>query len=222
MLAMVPIMASRPAAVSLALALALAACARAGPSSSAPAPIPMRCDTPTSCVVPLGDAWPRQKPLFAPSWAMHASTVVMPCNAGEDDGGWSNESYFGRFGIVDFDWSNAKAYWSKAKPMDCQERLVTQAKRAKAKHPEVTVSAPHAARTTRAGRMCRMYLTALMQTLTECAGAVAIVSAGLGVPQSRQGLALVFGCARQDQRPGLLWVVPAHGPRPGQWLLPRL
>ena len=32
------------------------------------------------------------------------------------------------WGIVDFDWSNAKDMWAKAKPMDCEERLVEQVK----------------------------------------------------------------------------------------------
>ena len=32
------------------------------------------------------------------------------------------------WGIVDFDWSNGKQDWANQKPMDCQERLLTQAK----------------------------------------------------------------------------------------------
>ena len=33
------------------------------------------------------------------------------------------------------DWSNAKVAWSNAKPMDCEERLVTQAKMVKEINP---------------------------------------------------------------------------------------
>jgi hypothetical protein len=69
--------------------------------------------------------------------------VVMPCNDGEADGGWSNASFFSTFGIADYDWSNAKAYWSKASPMDCQERLVTQAKMTKAINPHGKVRQTH-------------------------------------------------------------------------------
>jgi hypothetical protein len=58
---------------------------------------------------------------------------VMPCNSS----GWSDPVFFGSFGIVDFDWSNAGSEWRKAKPMDCQQRLITQAKMTKATNPKV-------------------------------------------------------------------------------------
>ena len=44
-----------------------------------------------------------------------------------------------QFGIVDVDWSNAKDEWSRASPMDCQERLVEQAAQLKAAHPDSKV-----------------------------------------------------------------------------------
>ena len=47
----------------------------------------------------------------------------MPCN----QTGFTNASLAAKFGIVDFDWSNAKGAWANASPMDCEERLVTQA-----------------------------------------------------------------------------------------------
>ena len=36
-----------------------------------------------------------------------------------------------KWGIVDFDWSNAKQLWANTKPMDCQERLVSQVEQVK-------------------------------------------------------------------------------------------
>jgi len=36
------------------------------------------------------------------------------------------------FGIVSYDWSNAKAQWAKQHPMDCEERLIQQAQMTKA------------------------------------------------------------------------------------------
>ena len=44
-----------------------------------------------------------------------------------------------KFGIVDIDWSNAKKQWSAASPMDCQERLVTQAEAIKKINPTTKV-----------------------------------------------------------------------------------
>ena len=42
-------------------------------------------------------------------------------------------------GFVDYDWSNAKQLWANAKPMDCQERLVTQASSTKRASPSTRV-----------------------------------------------------------------------------------
>ena len=96
------------------------------------APIPQACATPTTCVVPSN---PWHKPLFEPTYRMNESTIVEPCNSS----GWSDASFFAKFGVVNYDWSNAKAEWSAAKPMDCQERLVTQAKMTKAANPTRTL-----------------------------------------------------------------------------------
>lgn len=59
----------------------------------------------------------------------------MACNSS----GWFNASLAAQFGVVTFDWSNAKAQWANAKPMDCQERLITQAERTKALNPAAHV-----------------------------------------------------------------------------------
>jgi len=49
--------------------------------------------------------------------------------------GWSSPERGGTFGIVSYDWSNAKAQWAAAKPMDCEERLVQQAVMTKTANP---------------------------------------------------------------------------------------
>ena len=43
------------------------------------------------------------------------------------------------FGIPSYDWSNQKAQWALARPMDCEERLVTQAAATKAANPAAHV-----------------------------------------------------------------------------------
>lgn len=75
-------------------------------AASVVSPIPQACTTPTTCTVPLNTPL---KPLFPPTYLMNESTIVMPCNDLSSHGGWSNASFFGSFGIADFDWSNAKA-----------------------------------------------------------------------------------------------------------------
>ena len=78
--------------------------------------------------------WPRV-PKWNATWSMGASTVFMPCNVS----GMFDPAIAGRYGIADFDWSNAKVAWSDAKPMDCEERLVTQAAMVKAVNPDAHV-----------------------------------------------------------------------------------
>ena len=68
-------------------------------SASAPAavPIPQACATPSTCVVPT---YKPLQPNFPSTYQMNLSTMVMPCNAEDVDGGWSNASFFGSFGIA--------------------------------------------------------------------------------------------------------------------------
>jgi hypothetical protein len=66
---------------------------------------------------------------------MSMSTLVMTCNGS----GWSNPQRGAQFGIVSYDWSNAKAQWAAAKPMDCEERLLQQAAMTKALNPDAHV-----------------------------------------------------------------------------------
>eukprot|EP01116_Phalansterium_solitarium_P006392 TRINITY_DN1868_c0_g3_i1.p1 TRINITY_DN1868_c0_g3~~TRINITY_DN1868_c0_g3_i1.p1 ORF type:complete len:413 (+),score=136.21 TRINITY_DN1868_c0_g3_i1:257-1495(+) len=75
-------------------------------------------------------------PTWAPTYDMSLSTIIMPCN----ESGFTNvDSTEAKFGLVDFDWSNAKAVWAQQKPMDCEERLLTQAKMVKAANPNAKV-----------------------------------------------------------------------------------
>jgi len=59
----------------------------------------------------------------------------MPCN----DSGFYDPAQSGKFGIADFDWSDAKQIWANAKPMSCEEVLVTQASMVKAYNPDARV-----------------------------------------------------------------------------------
>ena len=54
-------------------------------------------------------------PPWPPTYNMSLSTIMMPCN----DSGYMDAGAAGAWGIVDYDWSNAKKQWANAKPMDC-------------------------------------------------------------------------------------------------------
>jgi hypothetical protein len=68
-------------------------------------------------------------PLFPSTWDMQQSTMVMPCNY---SGTMDMRGSVGKFGIVDFDWSNMKKVWANAHPMNPEELLIDQAKQRKA------------------------------------------------------------------------------------------
>ena len=74
-------------------------------------------------------------PKWEPTYDMSLSTIVMPCNYS----GYTDPALAAKFGIVDFDWSNAKALWANSGPMDCEERLVEQAQMVKAINPRSRV-----------------------------------------------------------------------------------
>ena len=79
-------------------------------------------------------------PPYPPTWALNASTIIMPCNySGPTDPrstvGWQ---------YIDFDWSNWKGRgdadgWAKHKPMDCEELLVKQVDMTTSASPGTTV-----------------------------------------------------------------------------------
>jgi hypothetical protein len=70
-------------------------------------------------------------PPWESTYDMALSTIMMPCN----DSGWMDSNFASKWGLVDLDWSNAKALWANAKPMDCQERLITQAQKIRKSNP---------------------------------------------------------------------------------------
>ena len=77
------------------------------------------------------EPWP-EHPTWTPTWDMAASTIMMPCNTS----GWFDAELAAKYGIADFDWSNARAMWANHAPMDDGGRLITQA--AKVSAPRVT------------------------------------------------------------------------------------
>ena len=59
----------------------------------------------------------------------------MPCN----NSGFTNPLSTQGWGVVDFDWSNAKAIWAKSKPMNDEELLFKQVKMTTAATKNATV-----------------------------------------------------------------------------------
>lgn len=66
-------------------------------------------------------------PRFAPTWDMRMSTIFMPCN----DSGFHDVNEAVQYGIVSYDWSNAKQLWANngdgKLPMNDEELLTRQA-----------------------------------------------------------------------------------------------
>jgi len=63
-----------------------------------------------------------QVPNRPPTFLMNLSTIIMPCN----NSGFTDPASTAGWGVVDFDWSNAKAIWAKSKPMNDEELLFKQ------------------------------------------------------------------------------------------------
>ena len=77
-------------------------------------------------------------PRWEPTFLMPESTVIMPCNySGLYDFDFYPE--LGRFGLVDYDWSNAKMYWANQSPMTCQGSMLEQAAQNKKRTPNAKV-----------------------------------------------------------------------------------
>ena len=60
------------------------------------------------CLSAAGTATARQ-PTWPPTYDMKASTLFMPCNYS----GFLDPSISAKWGVVDFDWSNAKGAWTR-------------------------------------------------------------------------------------------------------------
>ena len=85
-------------------------------------------EAPSECQATAPPAPPVQPcelchPKWKPTWDMMRSTVLYTCN----NSGFHNVDHAVKFGLVVYDWSNAKALWANTKPMDDQERLNIQA-----------------------------------------------------------------------------------------------
>jgi len=63
-----------------------------------------------------------QVPNRPPTYMMNSSTIIMPCN----NSGFTNVESTKGWGVIDFDWSNAKAIWAQQKPMNDEELLFKQ------------------------------------------------------------------------------------------------
>lgn len=95
-------------------------------------PSPPKCLWPQVC--------PGTLPTGKPNWMLNKSTIIMPCN----NTGFTNPNTTLGWGVVDFDWSNAKGLgtaegWAKHKPMDDEEMLFEQVKMTAAATPGTTV-----------------------------------------------------------------------------------
>ena len=53
--------------------------------------------------------------------------------------GFLDPTISAKWGVVDFDWSNAKGAWTRQRPMDCEERLVAQADLVRSANPHARV-----------------------------------------------------------------------------------
>ena len=53
--------------------------------------------------------------------------------------GFLDPAISAKWGVVDFDWSNAKGAWTRQHPMDCEERLVAQADLVRSANPDARV-----------------------------------------------------------------------------------
>jgi len=76
-----------------------------------------------SAVLAKGDLLPATLPPWPSTYDMSKSTLTMQCNGS----GWSSPSRGASFGIVSYDWSNAKKQWAAHQPMDSEARLLEQA-----------------------------------------------------------------------------------------------
>eukprot|EP00051_Salpingoeca_urceolata_P001440 m.41044 g.41044 ORF g.41044 m.41044 type:complete len:513 (+) comp11424_c0_seq1:48-1586(+) len=78
------------------------------------------------------------RPNWEPTYNMSLSTAIMPCNF---SGFYNFDKYpqLARFGLIDYDWSNAKQVWVQESPMKCQTTMLEQAKQVKARNPKARV-----------------------------------------------------------------------------------
>ena len=75
-------------------------------------------------------------PNWTATYQLNRSTVVYACNYS----GFFDSQFLAGFAVVGLDWSNAKAEWSAARPMDDDIRLTTQMAMIKKVDPNVKVT----------------------------------------------------------------------------------
>eukprot|EP00931_Biecheleriopsis_adriatica_P089111 TRINITY_DN63293_c0_g1_i1.p1 TRINITY_DN63293_c0_g1~~TRINITY_DN63293_c0_g1_i1.p1 ORF type:complete len:434 (+),score=72.04 TRINITY_DN63293_c0_g1_i1:27-1328(+) len=75
---------------------------------------------------PAGNGYKSPKlrlPKWPPTYDMKRSTILMPCNYS----GWHSVDEALQYGLVSYDWANAKSLWSEHSPVDDESLLVAQA-----------------------------------------------------------------------------------------------
>ena len=77
-------------------------------------------------------------PPWPSTYDVAASTLVMPCNSS----GLLSTELTRAWGLVSYDWSNAKALWANAHPMSSEELITTQAEMVYAQDPGLPGYAP--------------------------------------------------------------------------------
>jgi hypothetical protein len=77
-------------------------------------------------------------PSWTPTWGMRNSTVLYTCN----NTGMHSVEAANKYGVVVYDWSNAKAIWANAHPMNSEELITAQAEAVLAADPGVPGSMP--------------------------------------------------------------------------------
>jgi len=101
------------------------------PSPPVPPPVP----PPAPCT-PGSDTC---LPTWKPTWNLHNSTVLYTCN----NTGMHNVTTANLYGVVVYDWSNAKNLWANSHPMASEELLTKQGEMVYAVDPGVPGYAPH-------------------------------------------------------------------------------
>ena len=81
---------------------------------------------------------PKCLPSWNHTWDMFRSTVLYTCN----NSGLHDVGHAIKFGTVVYDWSNGKALWANAHPMNSQKLITKQAEMVLAADPGIPGQAP--------------------------------------------------------------------------------
>jgi hypothetical protein len=97
-------------------------------------PFPPATPPPAPLAVP---AYPPLAPPFPNTWKLNGSTIIHTSNLS----GWTDTAMAAKYGVVSFDWNNAKAIWLKSNRREstCEATLIEQARRVKAARPSARV-----------------------------------------------------------------------------------